>query len=262
MVSPYRRFVLAARLAKSVLNALPLLLPAFVAAQERPAFVYGRLLDDATRGPIAAGSVSLVTRDGKSAGSAITDSLGHFRVAAPPGKYRLKAERIGYKTGESTEFGLSLGDVVPMDFWLSTRAVLLAPLEVRVTARQWIDRDKAASIAPFYERMKWYGKLGGVFLDREKVREWDGSSLTTMLGAAAGARSDGNGTVVLRQTCVPTIYLNGHPFRLEAGETIDRLFRPTDLEAVEVYKGAASLPGEFGGSQGTCALVLWTRRTY
>jgi hypothetical protein len=56
-------------------------------------------------------------------------------------------------------------------------------------------------------------------------------------------------------------YLNGHPFRLEAGETIDQFFRPSDLEAVEVYKGAASLPAEFGGTMGNCAVVIWTRRS-
>jgi hypothetical protein len=148
-----------------------------------------------------------------------------------------------------------------MDFWLSTRAVLLAPIEVKVSARQWFERNKSAAIAQFYERMSWYKNLGGVFLTPDRVREFDGSTISTMLTAAAGAMPDGNGGVTLRLSCSPMYYLNGAPLRLMDGETIDRMFSPADLEAVEVYKGASSLPGEFGGTQGRCAVVLWTRRS-
>jgi carboxypeptidase family protein len=239
-----------------------LLFPSLAGAQERSAFVYGRLIDDATRGPIVAGSVSLVTQEGRSAASVLTDSLGRFRLAvAQAGKYRLKGERIGYKTGESPLFSLAVGEALPMDFWLSTRAVLLAPLEVKVTIREWFDRGKSVAMAQFFDRMKLYSALGGVFLTSEKVRNWDGSTLSAMLAATAGAHLNGQGGVMLRQGCTPTIYVNGQQFRLVPGEQLDQLFRPSDLEAVEVYKGAATLPGELGGTQGECAVVLWTRRT-
>jgi carboxypeptidase family protein len=239
-----------------------LLLPSLGSAQARSSFVYGRLIDDATRGPIAAGAVSLVIKDGTRVATAITDSIGQFRIIVKePGEYRLSAERIGYKTGHSESFALGTGEALAMDFWLSTNAVLLAPIEVKVTARQWLDRNKSAGMAPFYERMQWYGKLGGVFLTRDQVREWDGNMVTSMLIATAGAQSDGRGAIALRLGCTPTYYLNGAPFRLDPNETIDQLFRPSDLEAVEVYKGASTLPGELGGTQGSCAVVLWTRRS-
>jgi len=42
---------------------------------------------------------------------------------------------------------------------------------------------------------------------------------------------------------------------------IDRVFAPADLEAVEIYRSPGELPGEFGGTRGSCAIVLWTRRS-
>ena len=244
------------------LAAWSLLLPSWLMAQEHGAYVYGRLLDDATRAPIVGGSVSLVSANGNQVVSVVTDSLGRFRLAVKSsGEFRLKGERIGYQTGESPIFPLMPGDALPMDFWLSTRAVLLAPLEVKVSPRQWLDRRNSAAMAPFYERMQWFGRLGGVFITRDKVRDWDGSTISHMVAGLAGGHLDGRGNVLLRLNCSPAYYLNGHPFRLDAGESIDRFLAVSDLEAVEVYKGAATLPGEFGGSQGTCAVVLWTRRS-
>jgi hypothetical protein len=44
---------------------------------------------------------------------------------------------------------------------------------------------------------------------------------------------------------------------MDALDMIDTL----SLEGVEVYQGAASIPGEFGGSTGQCGVILfWTRR--
>ena len=230
--------------------------------QDRVAIVYGVLRDDATRAPIPGGAVTLLTNSGRMVVTVLSDSTGRFRlVTKSADEYRLKGERIGYKTGESPPFRLEPGEVLPMDFWLSTRAVLLAPLEVKVSPRQWIDRNKSPGLAPFFERMQWHGRTGGTFLTRDIVRDWDNSTVSAMLMSTAGAKGDGNGGITLRQNCAPTYYLNGHPFRLEANETIDQFFKPSDLEAVEVYKGAATLPAEFGGTMGNCAVVLWTRRS-
>src|SRR5688572_14598833 len=82
---------------------LLMLLPAMAAAQQRTLqFVYGRLLDDATRGPIVGGGVSLLMSDGRVALTVFTDSTGSFRLQAPlAGEYMLKAERIGYQTAKS-----------------------------------------------------------------------------------------------------------------------------------------------------------------
>lgn len=38
-------------------------------------------------------------------------------------------------------------------------------------------------------------------------------------------------------------------------------FVAMDIEAVEIYRGAGSVPGEFGGGDAACgAVVIWTRR--
>jgi hypothetical protein len=92
----------------------------------------------------------------------------------------------------------------------------------------------------------------------------------TVIGGGRGRRSLVGG----RTNCPPEIYLDGtrltayervspqfpehkHRIAMDALDMIDTL----SLEGVEVYQGAASIPGEFGGSTGQCGVILfWTRR--
>ena len=44
------------------------------------------------------------------------------------------------------------------------------------------------------------------------------------------------------------------------GQTIDDLVRPHEIAGVEIYRNAASLPGEFAGSDSQCGIVaIWTK---
>lgn len=67
-----------------------------------------------------------------------------------------------------------------------------------------------------------------------------------------------------RGPCPPAVYVDrmyvgGGMNEEPAG--IDGLVIPTEVEAVEVYEGPASLPAEFGGSRAGCGVVvIWTRR--
>lgn len=244
--------------------------PAAAARTTEPQLVAGRLLDERTRAPISAGAVHLLARDGRKLRTHITDSTGIFRFALKEtGEFRLRAEHIGYETSESRNFRVLAGDTLAFDFSLSTSVVLLAPIEVTASARDWLDRYGSARLAPFNERRTFYEKLGtGSFFTRAALREWDGLSLTSLLGTIAGVRADGNGNVIMRgassggfRECPPQYYLNGAPFSVEG--SIDVMFRLADLEGVEVYRGAAQVPGEFGGSTAGCGVVvLWTRSTH
>jgi hypothetical protein len=230
--------------------------------------IYGRVIDDRTRGPVGTAAVELLDSEGNRIFRVVTDTAGRFRFApSAEGLYKLRAERIGYRTTESKEFRLLKGEQITFDFYISTQAVLLAPIEVRASTRAWAERYAGAQILPFYERKAFFEKLGtGKFFTRAQLADQTGLPLSTVLSTVAGVHLTMNGVTMrgasLRGDCVPQYYLNGSPMRLDPTDRIDALFAVGDLEAIEVYRGAAQLPAEFGGSTGECgAIVLWTRRT-
>jgi len=71
--------------------------------------------------------------------------------------------------------------------------------------------------------------------------------------------------------CPVVFYLDGIKLNATAGlgtelmgrEKLEAVLRlsPSQIEGVEVYKGAAQLPAEFGGSDAECGVIaVWTRR--
>ncbi|MCG6989109.1 MAG: carboxypeptidase-like regulatory domain-containing protein, partial [Gemmatimonadetes bacterium] len=82
------------------------LLAATPAAAQR---VRGRLVDAGTGEPVPAAEMSLLSGESgtRVVKRALTTDSGRFVLTAPrPGRYRLKAERIGYRTVVSPPFDL------------------------------------------------------------------------------------------------------------------------------------------------------------
>jgi hypothetical protein len=224
--------------------------------------IHGRLLDDETRGPIPGGSVELWSL-GRRIASTIADDHGLFRVVTPiPGTYVLRAERIGYQPNESPELRMMLGDTVRLDFYLSTHAVLLAPITVTASARKWLDRSDQSGIEDLFNRMKRYGNSKfGNFLLRDSLEYYANKGYRPsdlidlhMFRSPHGCREGS-----------ADLYLNGAPF-LSSG-SVDDAFSLSTLEAIEMFT-APTIPGEFVSSVfGTVGfgmpckvIVLWTRR--
>jgi len=60
--------------------------------------------------------------------------------------------------------------------------------------------------------------------------------------------------------CWPALYVDGRRIRLTEHETIDDFVFPDDVEGVEVYKGLATVPGDYAGYDARCGVVgIWTR---
>jgi hypothetical protein len=217
--------------------------------------VSGRLLDAATAQPIAAGTMALLS-DGTAVATVVTDTAGRFVLnAGRSGSYRLRAERIGYRTAETLPLDLTEGDTVMVEFRLSVDAVAMNPITVTGHSRR-----PAGQLGGFYDRMR--SGIGGAFITREEIEERRPIDTTDLLRTipgvfvTAGARG---GTIVrVRGDCSPRVFLDGLPIQL-MGMSIDNLVRPMDLEGIEVYRGPAELPAQF--AHGACgAIVLWTRR--
>ena len=68
--------------------------------------------------------------------------------------------------------------------------------------------------------------------------------------------------VLLRRSCIPALYIDGTMVRRagERGLYIDEFVRPDEILGIEVYRGSSEIPLQYGGTLGTCGVVLiWTR---
>jgi hypothetical protein len=240
------------RSAASLLTALTLIT---VSAPSRAQTVSGRLLDATDGRAIADATMSLLS-DGRVLVSVNTDSAGSFAVAArEAGTFRLRAERIGYRTAATPPLELLTGDTLHVEFRLSVDAVALNPITVTGYSQR-----PPGQLGGFYDRME--RSVGGTFITRQDIEERRPMLVTDLLQMVPGVRlipGRGIGYVVtMRGGCIPRVYLDGVPIQL-LGLTIDDLTRPMELEGIEVYRGPSELPAEFSG--GACgAIVLWTRR--
>lgn len=219
--------------------------------------VQGRLADASTRDPVGYGLVRLLDLEGSVVGAAVSDSAGFYRLQVPgPGFYRLSVVRMGYATGEGFEIlDLKADDVLQAELLLLPDPLALEGIIVEAESHPW-RLQYPPSIWPFFDRRDFYGKLGmGRFMDREDLEGWSGDleaipeirwMLFTMQSRSITYPCRG-----------PTWYLDGHRV---TGDIMD-LVRVSDLEGVEVYRRASEVPGEFGGSDARCGVVvLWTRR--
>lgn len=141
--------------AASLTFAAVLLLPGAAAAQ----VVSGRVVEAGTGTPVSAAFVTLVDSAGLDRTSGLAGEDGAFRLLAPsPGRYRLRAERIGYRS-ITTELldvaveGLQLTIEVPGDaVTLGGLRVegegrcVLRPEEGEATYRLWEEARKALQI--------------------------------------------------------------------------------------------------------------------
>jgi hypothetical protein len=84
-------------------------------------------------------------------------------------------------------------------------------------------------------------------------------------GAFLGGGGSGlGGFVVLRRhegpSCQPAVFIDGVQIRAKPMELLFEM-HPGSVEGIEVYQGAATVPGEFGGSSAQCGVIaVWTRR--
>ena len=115
------RFILAAIAVIGALSAAP------TAAAQR---VRGRVLHEAPpRTAIGLVHVSLLTVRDSLIGDVRTDSTGIFSLRAPgPGRYKLRARRLGYEIVMSGEFVLAPGEVLTFNFLLPSSRVELEPV--------------------------------------------------------------------------------------------------------------------------------------
>lgn len=151
----------------------PAVLALLLAAVVPPAdaqVVRGRLVDAADETAVSGAMISLLDRDGNQSSRVLTRGTGLFEVEADaPGRYRLRAERIGYATSFSDFFELAAGDTLTIGMTSAVAAVSLKGIEAEAdrrcrvrpeeglaVTRVWDEARKALDAAAFTRERGYY----------------------------------------------------------------------------------------------------------
>lgn len=132
--------------------------------------VRGRLVDSADNAAVGGAMISLLDRDDNQLSRVLTRDSGLFEVSTPiPGRYRLRADRIGYATTWSDYFDLAAGDTLTIGMTSAVAAVSLAGIEAEAdrrcrvrpeeglaVTRVWDEARKALDAAAFTQERGYY----------------------------------------------------------------------------------------------------------
>ena len=231
-----------------------------VAAQTR-AMVAGTVVEPSTGLPVPNVEVHVLGTNRLTR----SDSLGGFTLVLEPGRYLVRATRLGFGP-RSLPIELTGADTITMVVEMDVLPVLLS--EVAVKAREERYRGKMAGFA---ERMRTSTAPRSSFILRDEIQRRHPAQLSTMIRERGGRI----------QGCVGTanVYVDGAllaPDRVSAPKRgrrsapterdprIDDYVAIDEVEAIEVYAGGANTPAEFlatapQGLQPGCTVLIWTR---
>lgn len=221
-----------------------------------PSTVRGVVLEHESGTPLSDAAVTLIPRSERvgSPDSRESDLRGRFLFRdVPPDTYVLLVERPGFRDYRDTL-------VVVPDSEIRVVVELSPsplPLEALVVV---VSRSPAMT---GFEARRRRGR--GTFITRDEIEAMNPTRVTELLRTVPGAqfarRRFGGLELRLRGGCRPTVWVNGaRAISASSAEIgVDQLLSPFEVEAVEVYRGAGSVPVQFGPE--TCgAVVVWTRQ--
>ncbi len=230
--------------------ALALGLPVPVAGQGT-AGIIGAVRNGANSQPLG-GALARIVETGA---EATTDSVGKFQLTGlPTGRVTLEIRLVGYRKDIST-FDLAAGQVVERGFDLVFTGEQLPDLVVKESPRSNSGRYSD------FERRMHEGR--GSFTTWQDILQRGYMTLADALKATRGVKVDCRGQAQeciiymarARPSCPPTYWVDGGQVYSFHYDTALR-----DVYGVEVYRGPAEVPPEFGGSSGACGVVvIWTK---
>ena len=240
-----------------VRRSVPVLL-LFTAAWSASAQSVGAIsgtVKDSAGAPIP--GVEVVILQAKSA--VYSDSLGVFRFAnIPAGKRQLHFRRLGFAP-KSIDTQIVDGQTVALAIVLDVSATVIDGMTVEEMTR------RRQMLSDFYERS---ASGFGHFVTREQIEKRNPMNLSDMMRMIPGARLTpvrGGGQATLRfsraqgpRDCPPQYWVDGvKTWNLNIDDIV-----PQDVEGIEVYSGASTVPPQFNTKEGTtiCGVILiWTR---
>lgn len=237
-------------------------------ASERTGRLIGNVRDARTERPVVAATVAVV------GGTATTETnrRGSFVLSGVPvGVHELAVQHLGYAP-LSHVVSVSRGITTEVEVGMVPDPVEMEPIVATAA------RPRRLEAGGFYER-KYWGELvgGGIFFTATDIERRGPVLISQMIADEPGIRL---GNCRLRRSscmllntrvasefspegCPLSFYLDNTRVRGlggRDGQTIDDLVRPHEIAGIEIYRNAASLPGEFAGSDSQCGIVaIWTK---
>ncbi|UCC24325.1 MAG: TonB-dependent receptor [Gemmatimonadales bacterium] len=226
----------------------------------QPGNLLGRVTDDQGT-PLVGAEVRLVGAGRVTA----TNDRGVFVLEeVPAGPEVIEAEALGYAMQREAVRVLG-GRAQEIIVRLATEPVQLAPILVSVRPRKWFsDRrglEQRIALGAGYIMLREDIEERAPQVLGEALRGIPGVSVTRLGGGIAGTYSiQLRGAANLaNQACNPMVWVDGVNWGNDG--SIFRDIQAFEIEAIEVYRGAAEVPGEFSGQEARCGVVVvWTRR--
>jgi hypothetical protein len=196
--------------------------------------------------------------------TARTDTLGAFALNLDAGRYLVRAARLGFGP-RSVVLEIAGADTVTVSIELDVLPIRLS--EVVVRAREERYRGK---LAGFAQRMRTSSAPRSSFITRDEIERKAPRFTSDMLRDRAGRMGACyTGATIWLDGSMLVPDKIGNPIRGRRTEPIQRDMRldhipPDQIEAMEVYAGAAQTPAEFSatampGLEPGCTIVIWTR---
>lgn len=224
-------------------------------AQEAPARttrLVGRVLDS-LGGPVSSAEVTVLPERRL---RALTNSAGGFSIdSVPVGMVQLAVRRVGYAPTSFTA-ELKSGVIERVTLRLASAAFDLPAVSIEDTVKHpWM---------AIFDRRRQNDR--GTYFTRSDIVQSQVQTLSNLLRRIPGAQLTRNRfgvqEVVFRQAmaggraCQPQIFVHQMNY---SGDVDD--FSPDDVQAMEIYPSAASVPAELqtARAQSCGAIVIWTR---
>jgi len=204
---------------------------------------------------------------------ATTTSDGIVRMTLPAGEETFIIRRLGYQPQQFT-LTLTAGDTLRFGAVLLPDPVQLTDIEVtadRTNGTMIEGRLYKGKMQGFAKRMQYSASPRSHFFTPDDIEKLPPTARITDLLRRAGMRtqfSAGSGgryeTAICRGTYLnrlpeAIIYLDG--LRMNGnGASFDFNAIPfQEIQALEVYKGAAEIPAELTGIGADCVVMIWTK---
>src|SRR5688572_8034743 len=223
----------------------------------------GTITDASTTKPVVGARVIL----GATGRFVTSDSAGEFEVLQlPSGVLRFFFVADGFPR-TSAVLAFAPGEVMVQSFEMDSSAATIAAdtvgrrrdVQLLPTTEVRADADRSVRFADFDRRLKT-GR--GQYRTREEIEKAGYRTLSDAVRGMRGVQVDCVGIqgCFIRMArapnrCSPKYVVDGR---------VDAFFGPFvpigDIECLEIYTGAADVPGEFAGSDAMCGVVaIWTK---
>jgi TonB-dependent Receptor Plug Domain len=223
--------------------------------------IRGRLLDAQSDLPVPLGRLVVLDSAFVPIVSIMTDARGLFSVRLEgSGPFvMVYASALSYRSYVDGPFEVRESDTLQVDFRIEPYPIEVDSLAVAVQGRQ-----RRLEFSGFYSRRAI--EPGGVFLELEQLDEKRAVRASDFFQGIPGVHlvpgRYGQWKVLLRNRCLPTLYIDGIRVRSQdfGAVAIDDLVHPNEVEGVEIYRSAAQVPLQYGGTGSGCGVILiWTR---